>query len=78
MVTRREAIAKLTDDATWAPLRERMNVIVQPFSGSEPGRRTDLHEPLARATETVKNLVGVVLISDGDWNEGPPLPATER
>ncbi|HEX4588900.1 MAG TPA: hypothetical protein VH120_03165, partial [Gemmataceae bacterium] len=58
-ITRREAIAKLIDDATWAPLRERMNVIVQPFSGPAPGQRTDLYEPLAQAPEKIKNLAGV-------------------
>jgi hypothetical protein len=72
LTTRREAIAKLTDDATWEPLRERMNVIVQPFSGPQLGQRTDLHDPLAQAPEKVKNLAGIVLISDGDWNDGPP------
>ncbi|HTK77435.1 MAG TPA: hypothetical protein VL371_19380, partial [Gemmataceae bacterium] len=74
--TRREAITPLTNEAAWEPLGARMNVVLQPFSAPEPGRRTDLHEPLAKATETVKNLVGVVLISDGDWNEGqPPVQA---
>jgi hypothetical protein len=70
--SRREATAKLTDEATWASLRERMNVIVQPFASPEPGRPTDLHVPLAQAPEKYRNLIGVVLISDGDWNEGPP------
>lgn len=78
-ITRREAIAKLIDDATWAPLRERMNVIVEPFSGPEPGKRTDLHDPLAQASEKVKNLAGVVLVSDGDWNDGlPPVQAATK
>jgi hypothetical protein len=72
LVSRREAVARLTDEAAWAPLRERLNVIVEPFSSPEAGRRTDLHEPLAQAPERVSNLAGVVLISDGDWNEGPP------
>jgi hypothetical protein len=72
LASRREAIAKLTDEAAWTSLRERMDVIVQPFASPEAGRRTDLHEPLAQAPEKVKNLIGVVLISDGDWNEGPP------
>jgi hypothetical protein len=70
--SRREAIAKLTDEAAWTSLRERMDVIVQPFASPEAGRWTNLHEPLAQAPEKFKNLVGVVLISDGDWNEGPP------
>src|SRR6059058_4105972 len=56
-----------------------MNVVVQPFSASESGRRTDLHEPLAEAPEKYKNLIGVVLISDGDWNEGlPPVQAATK
>src|SRR5262245_58052188 len=79
VVSRREAIAKLTDEAAWASLRERLVVIVQPFASPEPGRRTDLYEPLAQATEKVKNLVGVVLVSEGDWNEGtPPVQAATK
>src|SRR5438128_10988111 len=53
-----------------------MGVIVQPFASPQSGHGTDLHEPLTQAPEKVKNLVGVVLISDGDWNEGlPPVQA---
>jgi hypothetical protein len=71
-LSRREATAKLTDEAAWASLKERMNVIVQPFAGEDGGHQTDLYDPLAQAPEKYKNLIGVVLISDGDWNEGPP------
>ncbi len=49
-----------------------MNVVVQPFSAAKAGHGTDLADPLAKAPETVKNLRGIVLASDGDWNEGPP------
>jgi hypothetical protein len=70
--SRRAAAAQLTDDAVWAPLKDRMDVIVQPFAETDSGRQTDLYEPLAQAPEKVKNLIGVVLISDGDWNAGPP------
>ncbi len=49
-----------------------MNVVIQPFSPPEPGHGTDLNEPLASAPEKIKNLRGIVLASDGDWNEGPP------
>src|SRR5713226_9295809 len=72
LASRREPIAKLTDEAAWTSLRERMDVILQPFAAPETGHGTDLHEPLAQAPEKLKNLVGIVLISDGDWNEGPP------
>ena len=70
--SRREAVAPLAESASWLKLRERMNVVVQPFSPPQPGRGTDLHEPLARALEKIQNLRGIVLASDGDWNEGPP------
>jgi hypothetical protein len=70
--SRREAIARIIDESAWAPLRERMDVILQPFATPEPGRGSDLYEPLAQAPERYKNLIGVVLVSDGDWNEGQP------
>jgi uncharacterized membrane protein len=78
-ISRREAIAQLIDDATWTGLRERMNVLVQSFASPEAGRRTDLYEPLAQAPEKFRSLIGVVLISDGDWNEGlPPVQAATK
>jgi hypothetical protein len=74
--TRREAIAPLADSAAWSKLRERMNVVVQPFSPPQAGHGTDLHEPLAQAMSKIPNLRGIVLASDGDWNEGlPPVQA---
>lgn len=70
--TRHEAIARLTEDATWQKLRERMNVVIQPFSEPRPGHGTDLNDPLIRAPQKIQNLRGVVLASDGDWTEGQP------
>jgi hypothetical protein len=77
--TRREAIAPLADPSTWNVLRERMNVIIQPISEPRSGHGTDLNEPLAQAPEKFTNLRGIVLASDGDWNEGqPPVQAAAR
>jgi hypothetical protein len=70
--TRREAIAKLSESATWASLRQRMNVVIQPFSTEKSGHGSDLYTPLSKAQETMPNLMGIVFASDGDWNEGPP------
>ena len=70
--TRHDAAAPLTLSSTWSKLRERMNVVIQPFSTAEPGRGTDMFDPLAAAPEKFPNLRGIVLVSDGDWNEGPP------
>jgi hypothetical protein len=76
LVSRHEAIAPLTDGAFWKQLEGRFQVVVQPFSG--PGGRggTELYGPLATAPTKFKNLVGVVMVSDGDWNAGlPPVEA---
>ena len=77
--TRREAIAPLAEPAAWVKLREKMNVVIQPFSPAQAGHGTDLHEPLAQAIDKIQNLRGIVLASDGDWNEGsPPVQAAAR
>jgi hypothetical protein len=70
--TRRETIEPLTLASTWDKLRGRMNVVVQAFSEPEPGHGTNLNEPLANAPQRIQNLRGIVLASDGDWNEGSP------
>jgi len=78
-ITRREALAPLIDPATWAKLRERMNVVIQAVSEPRPGHGTDLYDPLAALPEKIQNLRGIVLASDGDWNEGqPPVQAAAR
>jgi hypothetical protein len=70
--TRSQAIAPLAEGALWTNLRQRMNIVIQPFSTPVPGRGTNLHDPLASVLEKVQGLRGIVLASDGDWNEGPP------
>ncbi|HVC97603.1 MAG TPA: hypothetical protein VND64_28285 [Pirellulales bacterium] len=69
---RREAIAPLVEPAAWSGLGDRLELIVQPFSQAREGHGTDLNAPLAQALEKYPTLRGIVLISDGDWNEGPP------
>ncbi len=77
--SRREAIEALTRAETWASLGDKTEVVIQPFSPKGAGHGTDLYEPLSRAFESVANLRGVVLASDGDWNEGqPPVLAASK
>jgi hypothetical protein len=77
--TRRDAIAPFAEVSTWDKLRGRLNVVVQPFAEPAPGHGTDLAEPLTRAPQKIPNLRGIVLASDGDWNEGqPPVAAAAR
>jgi hypothetical protein len=78
-VTRHEAIEPLTRDDTWNSLRDRFTVAVQQFSQPGAGSGTDIHSPLSSAAEKLQSLAGVVLISDGDWNQGdPPVEAAVR
>ncbi len=77
--TRREAIEPLTRPESWGGLGDKIQVVIQPFSPKGEGHGTDLNDPLNRAIETVPNLRGVVLASDGDWNEGqPPVLAASK
>jgi hypothetical protein len=78
-MTRHESIAPLTDPAAWKELAARMNVDIDSFSPPREGRGSNLYEPLGEVLENSPNLRGVVLISDGDWNEGqPPVQAALR
>jgi hypothetical protein len=78
-ISRREAIAELTQPAAWKKLGGRINVVVHPFSEPAQGSGSDLNRPLAEAPEKFKNLIGAVFVSDGDWNEGePPVQAAAQ
>jgi hypothetical protein len=70
--TRRESLAPLLESSTWKDLHERFDVVIQPFSTAESASVSNLYEPLASAPEKIRNLIGVVLASDGDWNAGEP------
>ncbi len=78
----RAATAKpLIEPKLWEPLKERMEVVIEPFSSSqEPAPEgTDLHAALTSVLEKQPNLKALVVISDGDWNSGsPPAQAATR
>jgi hypothetical protein len=77
--SRRESIAPLTESASWNELREKMDVVVEAFSPPQAGRGSDLYEPLSQAADKLQNLRGIVIASDGDWNEGlPPAQAAAK
>ena len=70
--TRHEAIRALIDPSSWNKLRDRMNIVLQAVAEPRAGHGTDLNDPLTHAPEKIANLRGVVMASDGDWNDGPP------
>ncbi len=81
-VTSREDAAKpLIEPKLWEPLKQRMDVVIEPFSSAQTpaAEGTDIHAALAGVLEQQPNLKAVVLISDGDWNTGlAPAQAATR
>jgi uncharacterized membrane protein len=77
--SRRDAVAPLAAAGFWEPLAGRFTIDVAPVSPAPPGTGTDLAGPLATAAERFAGLRAVVLVSDGDWTEGPPpLEAAQK
>ena len=77
-VERAELVKPLIDEKLWWQLKDRMDVIIEPFSPATTDG-TDIHAALLGALEKQRNLKSVVLISDGDWNQGqPPSQAATR
>lgn len=79
--SREEQAKPLIDAKLWEPLKQRMDVVIEPFSSAQtpPTEGTDIHAALADVLEKQPNLKAVVLISDGDWNTGAaPSQATTR
>ena len=80
-LAREELVKPLIDEKLWARLKERMDVVIEPFSSSQSPavEGTDIHAALMNALEKQPNLKSVVLISDGDWNSGSaPAQAATR
>ena len=78
-ITRAEDIRALTDPKTWSELAKKLNVVVQPITLPDGAQGTDLHRALSEAPDRMQNLLGIVLVSDGDWNTGkPPAEAASR
>src|SRR5690606_23522998 len=83
--SRGEAIETLVAPEFWQGLSQQMDVRVEAIStaaagdASDAATGTDLHHPLAQLADQDANLRAVVLLSDGDWNEGaPPVHAAAR
>ena len=81
-LSRREAVAMLAEPSFWSPLEDRYAIVIEPFSAAHaadakaPAAGTNLFDPLDSAVRRHPNLRGVVIASDGDWNEGkPPVQA---
>ena len=81
VVSRAEGVRPLLSDDVWRPLKQRLEVLVEPFSSglAEPNAGTDINAALASLSGRHPGLRAVVLLSDGDWNTGqsPASVATD-
>jgi len=77
--TRAEAIAPLTSEDFWKPMESTADVTITAFPPDGIVDGTDLTSPLNQAIDRVTNLLGVLVVSDGDWNAGePPVSVVAR
>lgn len=83
-VSRREWLEAARQARVWAPLEEKYDVFFEDFSapttGDDPEEQvgTDINAALEQAMQRSDMLRAIVLLSDGDWNEGraPVFAAT--
>lgn len=68
---RESLAAELAGAEAWDTLGEEFEVVRETFSGP-PSESTNLSAALSGLLEREYRVHGVVLLSDGDWNEGPP------
>ena len=68
------AVSRLTQFELWQPLKDKLDVVIEPFNStlSPPDEATDINQALAKIVDEQKNLRAVVLATDGDWNAGKP------
>ncbi len=80
-IMRQERVRNLLEDEIWASVQEGLTIVKQPFSSklSKSKQATNLNNALETALKKHKNLRGVVMLSDGDWNIGnAPTNAATR
>jgi len=76
--SRESVAATLTAPETWNSLNEDFEITIEPFSG-DASAGTDIEGALSGMLDRYPNLLGLVLVSDGDWNSGePPARAASR
>ncbi|MFN7737871.1 MAG: hypothetical protein ACK5O8_17270 [Pirellula sp.] len=78
-ITRAEAVDALSTKERWGEIDPIARVTISSFPPANVGDGTDLAAPLNTALDTASGLLGVLLVSDGDWNSGePPVSVVSR
>ena len=83
IVSRQEWLARQLARQFWQPLQAKAKVSVEPFAGPATNQNaingTDLNQALENTLHRYRNLKAVLLLTDGDWNQGQsPLGAATQ
>jgi hypothetical protein len=70
IASRLAAAESMSDLQTWQSLGDVLNIEIRQF-GQDDGQ-SNLFQSLHRTLQQTERLRGIVLVSDGDWNDGPP------
>lgn len=68
--SREDWVRDQLDRTFWKPLQERYETAVEWLPDDPAAQGTNLHAPLARTLREYQHLQALILLSDGDWNEG--------
>lgn len=78
-LSRASVVEHLGSQELWQPFRDRLDVMLDRFSGGNANDGTDINSALANAAERYPNLKAIILATDGDWNMGDsPARAATR
>lgn len=78
---RSDLLKTIVDPGNWAELDGKIDLVFEPFASKldPPEEGSNIAQALDDISEQHPNLRGIVLASDGDWNDGdPPARAASR
>ena len=77
--SREYAVDSVTRPEAWGELSKIANIVISDFPPQGVVDGTDLSTPLGSVLDNTSNIMGVLVVSDGDWNAGtPPVSVASR
>ena len=77
--SRESAVDEVAKPEAWTELSKIANVVISDFPPKGIVDGTDLSTPLGSVLDNASNVMGVLVVSDGDWNAGtPPVSVASR
>ncbi|MFM8396710.1 MAG: hypothetical protein ACKOAH_02680, partial [Pirellula sp.] len=77
--SRQSAVDGISKPESWSELSKIANVVISDFPPQGVVDGTDLSGPLGSVLDNASNIMGVLVVSDGDWNAGaPPVSVASR